>query len=192
VGKHYLTVTIRPFAITNRSALIESINAVCSEGQWMNTSRFEPTPAWTHALRETLCPDHSLLVVEDKNNVVGWCRTFPEHCPDSWSTASLGVGLLPFYRNRGIGTALVRQSLIWAGGVGLRRVRLTTYPDNARAIRAFIKCGFYFTGRTCNGSVEMACNLPTTFKTNGDGLANAWETANTLTHKGESTCEYVI
>jgi len=126
----------------------------------MSTTRYEPTPAWTHALEEPTCLRHLLLVVIDKHDVVGWCRTFPASCQVDSTEASLGIGLLLEYRNRGIGSQLVQQSLIWAAGRGLQRVTLTTRLDNNRAIHIFTCCGFAFTGQTRDDTAEMACDLP--------------------------------
>ncbi|MBM4428757.1 MAG: GNAT family N-acetyltransferase [Chloroflexi bacterium] len=154
-----MTPQIRIFTSNDRLGLIPTIDFVCGEGRWMSTTRFEPTPSWTHALEEPHCPCHLLLVVEDAGCVVGWCRTFPK---DGWSEtqeATLGLGLLPAYRNRGIGTALIRQSLSWARDAGYWRVSLTTYPNNARAIHVFSSCGFAFTQRTERQLLEMACGL---------------------------------
>jgi GNAT superfamily N-acetyltransferase len=162
--------------------LIETINTVCGEGRWMNTRQFEPTPAWTHALEKPACVSHLLLLVEDVDSVVGWCRTFPESCQDSKPVVSLGIGLLPAYRNQGIGTSFIRRSLVWAIEVGLRRVTLTTHPANARAIHVFSKCGFSFSGQICNGSIEMRCDLSMVSEVNRRSISRMPD--DIPTHKG--------
>lgn len=154
-----MTPQIRRFLPTDRAGLIQAIDAVCSEGRWMRTTHFEPTPAWTHALERPNCPDHLLLVVVDAGRVVGWCRIFPRENRQGAREATLGIGLLPAYRDRGIGSTLVRRSLRWARDSGYRRVLLTTHPDNARAIHVFGRCGFVPIGMARDSSVEMACNL---------------------------------
>lgn len=150
---------IRPFISNDHAGLIQAIDTVCGEGLWMRTTRFEPTPRWTHALEEPSCPCHLLLVVEDAGRVVGWCRTFPKEGGDEAREATLGIGLLVPYRDRGIGTALVRRSLGWAKDVGCQSVRLTTHPDNARAIHIFTRCGFVFTRSVDEDLLEMTCDL---------------------------------
>lgn len=125
----------------------------------MSAPRFEPTPVWTHALEEPDCPYHLLLVVQDACHVIGWCRTFPSICNAYRQRADLGIGLLPEYRNQGLGTTLVRQSLDWARMRGIQYVTLTTRPDNIRALGVFTRCGFTFTGQIRNGMVEMMKDL---------------------------------
>lgn len=47
------------------------------------------------------------------------------------------------HRNKGFGTAAIRECLDHAKrDLGLRRVQLTVFADNARAIRTYEKCGF--------------------------------------------------
>lgn len=150
---------IRPFAPEDARELVEAIDAVCGSSPWMQTTRFEPTPAWLHALRDPSCPHHLLLVVEDDQGIVGWCRALPESCEDGRQEATLGIGLLPAWRNQGLGSALVRRSLAWARAVGYRRVHLWTHAGNAPAIHVFGCCGFAFTGRVGDAGLEMVCEL---------------------------------
>ncbi len=82
----------------------------------MATRRFEPTPAWLHALDAPACLCHLLLVVEDNGQVVGWCRIFPKLEGDS---AEIGLGLLPGYRDLGYGQELMSQAFSWVTGRGL-------------------------------------------------------------------------
>lgn len=155
-----MTPSIRRFGLCDSPGLVSTINAVCAEGRWMRTLRYEPTPAWEHALNDADCPEHLLLVVEDAARIVGWCRTFPTSCQNGSSMqASLGIGLVPAFRDRGIGTALVRTSLDWARGAGLARITLTARPDNQRALHVFRKCGFTLVGEGHNGTVAMTVEL---------------------------------
>jgi len=118
----------------------------------MRTTRFEPTPAWQHALTEPDCPHHLLLVARDGERPIGWCRTSPTDLPGE---AEIGIGLLPPYRDRGIGTDMVRRTLNWACEQSLVRLTLTTRKDNQRALHVFEKCGFSPTGRREGKWIEM-------------------------------------
>ena len=123
----------------------------------MRTTRFEPTPAWEHALAEPDCPCHLLLVAHDEERPVGWCRLFPTGVPGE---AKVGIGLLPPYRDHGMGTRMLQQSLAWACWQNLARLTLTTRDDNQRAIHVFEKCGFSPTGRSEGKWIEMEHRLP--------------------------------
>lgn len=63
--------------------------------------------------------------------------------------AELGVAITAAKQDKGFGTEAVRAAAEYAmEKMRLRRVRLKVFPDNARAIRAYEKCGFREYGRT--------------------------------------------
>lgn len=152
----------RSFVEPDRAALVKAIDAVCAEGDWMNTSCFQPTEAWNHALEAPACSHHLLLVAEDEGLVVGWCRLFPvAGCSGSTREAELGIGLRMEYRERGLGKALVNQALDWAATTGTTCVTLTTRVDNFRAIHLFENCGFTAMHRETDSWIKMICqSLP--------------------------------
>ena len=133
-----------------------AVDAICAEGCWMRTTRFEPTLAWEHALTEPECSCHLLLVACNGENLVGWCRAFPTGTPGE---AEVGIGLLLPCRDRGMGTHMLQQSLAWAHGQNLARMTLTTRFDNHRAIHVFEKCGFSPTGQSGKVRVKMQHTL---------------------------------
>jgi len=146
---------IRRYRMADQNSLIGTINAVCAGGM-MRTPRFEPTPAWEHALARPDCPCHLLLVAVEGANVVGWCRLFPT---DANGEAELGIGLLATARGHGLGTQMLLEAIAWAHERGLARLVLTTRADNYRALRLFTKHGFVPTGRKEGDWIEMALGL---------------------------------
>ncbi len=62
--------------------------------------------------------------------------------------ASIGMAVHDDWVGRGIGTALLRAAVDLADNwLGLRRLELTVYPDNARAIALYERFGFTVEGR---------------------------------------------
>ncbi len=145
--RHYTSFAITNYRLEDREHLVTVINAVCCEGRWMHTSRFKATPRWAHALFHPECPDHLLLVPRVEGRPIGWCRVFPTDAPKE---AELGIGVLPPYRNQGLGTCLVQHAVAWAEHRGFSRLKLTTHRNNRRAIYVFEKCGFASVER-CDG-----------------------------------------
>lgn len=131
---------IRPYVLSDRASLLETINSVCAEGRWMETLRYEPTPMWEYALANSNCPHLFLWVAVDAERVVGWCRVFPD--TDTPTQASIAIGLLPEYREQRWGTKLFGTAVRWACQQGFNRLYLTTRLDNTRAIHLFRKFGF--------------------------------------------------
>ncbi len=150
---------LQPYRVHDRKVLEAIIGILCSERHWMHTTHFEPTPAWEHALAEPECPCHLLLVACDGEEPIGWCRAFPT---ERTGEAEIGIGLLPPYRNRGLGTRMLQRAIEWARKQGLERLVLTTRDDNHHAIHVFAKCGFTPTGRKDGRWIEMALPLSST------------------------------
>jgi RimJ/RimL family protein N-acetyltransferase len=128
------------------------MNTVCAEGRWMRTHRFEPTPAWEHALTTPDCPRHLLLIACDGQHIVGWCRVFLTCIAGE---ADVGIGLLLSYRDRGLGTFSLQQVVDWARRRNLARLMLTTRVDNHCAIHVFEKCGFSSVRQSDEVRIEM-------------------------------------
>jgi RimJ/RimL family protein N-acetyltransferase len=58
-------------------------------------------------------------------------------------TVSLGISVAKEWRNRGVGTALLKQGLVWAENNPLiKRVELEVFGDNDRAQHVYEKLGF--------------------------------------------------
>lgn len=139
-----MPAVLRPATPTDIPSVLAVINSVCSEGRWMRTSHYMPTPEWEHAFANTACPRHLLAVAEVGGIVAGWVRMFP--LAGHKCEAKLGIGLLAPYRDQGLGTAMVVAALYWAADAGYRWATLTTHQDNLRAIHTFTKCGFIANG----------------------------------------------
>lgn len=147
---------VRPYRKEDRDELISVVDAVCAEGRWMRTGRFEPTPAWEHALANPDCPCHLLLVVVNGSRIIGWCRIFPT---GEGREGEVGLGLLAPYRNQGLGTWMLRQAIDWARKHQFSQLKLTTRTDNKRAMHVFKRCGFVAIAPAQGGWLKMALSL---------------------------------
>ena len=66
-------------------------------------------------------------------------------------SAELGIAITAAMQDRGYGTEAVRAMVDYGmNALGLRRVFLKVFPDNARAIRVYEKCGFREYDRTAD------------------------------------------
>lgn len=82
--------------------------------------------------------------------VVGWCdisvaKPRPER-PGFAHIGAVGMGLDADYRGRGLGEGLLRAALAHAGRIGLERIELQVYSDNAAARALYLKVGFEVEG----------------------------------------------
>lgn len=74
---------------------------------------------------------------------------------DPWYGAIQNVGVVPYHRGKGLGSALVHAALLGFQQVGLRRAYLEVTVRNKSAVRLYQRLGFRRT-KTIFRSVEMA------------------------------------
>ncbi len=147
---------IRPFIQDDKYELSEVIKSVCADCELMLTRSFLPTGEWIHALTTSECKNHLLLIAEENNRTIGWCRIFPENCSSVACSADLGIGLLANYRNQGIGRRLLLSSLEWVKHQELHQVNLSVSIKNKIALDLFHKCGFEVQGYYKNDILIMS------------------------------------
>jgi RimJ/RimL family protein N-acetyltransferase len=81
-----------------------------------------------------------VAVVGDE--VVGWCDIQRHSFPSRAHRGTLGMGIVPAYRDRGLGVRLIQAALAQAWAARFVRVELDVHGDNARAIALYEKVGF--------------------------------------------------
>ena len=81
-----------------------------------------------------------VAAVEDE--VVGWCDIQRHGIASRAHRGTLGMGIVPAYRGRGLGLRLIQAALAQAWAARFVRVELDVHADNARAIALYEKVGF--------------------------------------------------
>lgn len=95
-----------------------------------------------HSIRKGY-PQYVALVGE---RVVGWCDVLPIDRPTRAHNGVLGIGVLAEFRGRGVGTALLRETLQRAGAFGFTRIELSYRAGNARVAPLYERFGFVHEG----------------------------------------------
>lgn len=92
-------------------------------------------------------PHSHSLVAELDGRVVGTLGLHVESSPRRCHCGNIGMAVHDSFQQRGIGSALMAAMLDLADNwLGLRRVELTVYVDNAPAIHLYEKFGFVIEG----------------------------------------------
>ena len=87
------------------------------------------------------------LVAEVDGRVVGASSLRRGHSPRVQHVADCGMSVHPDYWNRGVGSALMAAIVDLADNwLGLKRIELEVYTDNAAAIHLYEKFGFVVEG----------------------------------------------
>jgi ribosomal protein S18 acetylase RimI-like enzyme len=87
-----------------------------------------------------------LLAVNPNELVVGWCDIVRNPHEGFRHVGRLGMGLLPDYRERGLGRRLAAEALRAARQAGIERVELEVFVSNERAIAFYRALGFVTEG----------------------------------------------
>jgi putative acetyltransferase len=145
-------VNIRRATPADAAAVVAHIKSIVSEPA--RTTPLEPDEVVTVDQERGLIEQFAsseraiMLVAEDAGDIVGDFtlraispRRALQH------VASLGMSVRASHRRRGIGRALVDAGIAWARGIGITRVELYVFADNAPAIALYEACGFQHEGR---------------------------------------------
>jgi putative acetyltransferase len=91
--------------------------------------------------------DGHLLVAEIDGRVIGNIGLHIATAPRRRDVGSFGMSVHDDFQGRGVGTALMRAMLELADNwLGLRRIEMEVYTDNAPAIHLYEKFGFVIEG----------------------------------------------
>ena len=96
-----------------------------------------------------LADGYPRIVAVDGDVVAGWCDVNPtasSRVVAQQHIGRLGMGLLPEYRGKGHGAALLRTCVEACRGKW-DRIELSVYSHNQSAIALYKKCGFVEEGR---------------------------------------------
>jgi putative acetyltransferase len=135
-------VIIAPIAIAHAESFHACLDAVAREKRYLAQTQPVPLDRVVAFVRENVANDAVQFVALEGDRVVGWADIFPRWAQAVAHCGTLGMGILPDYRRRGIGEALLRACIAKAKVKGITRVELECRVDNVPAIRLYEKLGF--------------------------------------------------
>ncbi|MFN2484844.1 MAG: N-acetyltransferase family protein [Candidatus Limnocylindria bacterium] len=152
-GERRTTRDGRSFAVrharpTDARPLARLFAAVRSEGRWMVTppdARSDPNESYY--IGEMIRAGNGLvLVAEADGGVIGNLMVTHEPGGVQDHLGVLSICVNREWRDAGIGGALVAAALEWAAAQQLRKVSLSVFPDNTRAVALYERAGFVVEG----------------------------------------------
>jgi len=112
--------------------------------------------------RDGFLPEGTWLAQYIGSECVGVEESVPEYCGTIQAVRThktkaniQNIGVVPYHRGRGIGTALILASLLGLHHLGIGRVCLEVTAENEAAVRLYRRLGFR-TARTLYKAVELA------------------------------------
>ncbi|MGF9563713.1 GNAT family N-acetyltransferase [Neorhizobium sp. JUb45] len=139
-------IIIEPIEEKHVEGFRKALDIVARERKYLVFLEAPPVEVMLSFVRDNIASGHPHMVAVDDGKVVGWCdirrgaRDAQAHC------GVLGMGIIPDYRDRGLGRKLILATIEAARVAGMHRVELHAHADNLRAIALYEKVGFRHEG----------------------------------------------
>ncbi len=146
-----MSITLAPIALAHAESFHACLDAVAREKRWLAFTEAPPLEQSREFVARNVAGNVAQFVALDGERVVGWCDVLPGWADAVRHVGTLGLGLRPEWRGRGLGAQLVAACLSKAARQGITRVELTVRVDNERAIRLYERLGFAPEGRLRHG-----------------------------------------
>ena len=138
---------IVPIAEEHIPGFRAAVDVVARETKYLAFLEAPPLEDVTRFVRDNMERGYPQFVVLSAGTVVGWCDVIPNRTRVIYShCGSLGIGLLPEFRGKGIGRQLMQRAIEAAFAFGLTRIELTVREGNANAIARYKSLGFEIEG----------------------------------------------
>jgi RimJ/RimL family protein N-acetyltransferase len=139
-------VTIVARAPEHIESFHRALDIVARERKYLTLLEAPPLPQAREFVLNSINDGDPQFVALVEGEVVGWCdlrrHLFPAHA----HRGTLGMGIIPAYRGRGLGLRLLTATLENAFAVGFVRIELHVHADNPRAVALYTKAGFVTEG----------------------------------------------
>jgi RimJ/RimL family protein N-acetyltransferase len=136
------SVRIEPMALDHVEGYRRALDIVARERKYLTMLEAQPEPDTLGFVKHNLESGNPMMVALAGGAVIGWCDVRREFFPSRAHRGTLGMGLLPAWRGRGIGRRLLEATLAQARRFGFKRIELDVHADNPRAIALYEKAGF--------------------------------------------------
>ena len=137
-------VTVRPAREEDIDAMVDLLAAVAEEGRWIGTEAPVDRERRRRRYAEDLQRDNTVVLVADAGGeLVGELGLILAR----YGVADLGMLVAVGWRQRGVGSALLRAGIDWARQAGAHKIALQVWPHNRAAIALYERFGFQREGR---------------------------------------------
>jgi len=141
-----MTWQVLPIAEEHIVGFHSSLDRVARERRYLAFLEAPPLPETEAFVRKNIAQHNPQFVAVEANTVVGWCDITPMERVVFAHCGSLGMGVIPEYRGKGIGRRLIEVTLNAARAKGLARIDLQVREDNIPALSLYQRFGFVIEG----------------------------------------------
>ncbi len=127
-----------------------ALDIVARERRYLAFLEAPPLEAMRSFVLDMIGQGQPQFVALAGSDVVGWCDIRRHPRPIYAHAGILGMGLLPPFRGRGLGTRLIQTTLDAAKAAGMTRVELSVRENNLNALALYKRVGFAVEGLSRN------------------------------------------
>lgn len=136
------TVEIAPIAAEFIGGYWRAVDTVARERRYLTLPEAFPLPETRKFVLRLMDKGEPMFVALANGEVVGWCDIQRDPFPAHAHRGTLGIGVIPDCRGRGVGSRLVDGALKQAFANSFVRVEFSVRADNSHAMRLYEKFGF--------------------------------------------------
>jgi len=141
-----MNIDIKQITEDDIEAYHHVLDVVAKERQYISFLVAPPIEQTRTFVEQNIARNDPQIIAKVDEKVVGWCDISPKHQSIYAHSAVLGMGVLPNYRGRGIGKALIDTALKKAFEKNIVRIELAVFADNLNAVRLYEQFGFQTEG----------------------------------------------
>ncbi|RWK06020.1 GNAT family protein [Mesorhizobium sp.] len=135
-------VTIAPITPRDVESFHRALDIVARERKYLSFLEAPPVDQTRSFILDRIGRGDPGFVAVVRGEVVGWCDISRHDRQIHAHRGTLGMGIVPDYRGRGLGLRLISAALAEARKLGFVRIELSVHSDNARAVSLYEKVGF--------------------------------------------------
>jgi RimJ/RimL family protein N-acetyltransferase len=137
-----MDMPIVPIAAEHIESFHRALDIVARERKYLVLLEAPPLAQMREFVSNIIRNGDPQFVALAKGEVVGWCDIRRHFFPALAHRGTLGMGIIPAYRGRGLGLRLIQTTIEHARMAGFVRIEFDVRADNARAITLYEKVGF--------------------------------------------------
>ncbi len=146
-------VRIEPICLEHVDGYRRALDIVARERRYLALIEAPSGADCRRFVEQNLANGNPMMVALADEEVVGWCDVRRHAFSSHAHRGTVGMGLVPQWRGRGVGRALIDATLADALRLGFQRIELDVNDDNMRAIRLYEKAGFVREGLSRDASL---------------------------------------
>lgn len=127
----------------------KTFDNVAKDRKYLAMNEAFPFEGTVEFIKDAIVKDfpHLFIIDLEKDSCVGWCDVSPK----TETIGYLGMGILPEYRENGIGKNILRQVIDLSKVYGYKKIELDVLKSNSRAIHVYKSLGFVETNIVFGG-----------------------------------------